>query len=228
MATIAAIAKEEVRIQEWLDYHFSIGFTRAIIVTNDWDWKKKDPSDKRITVRVLNGPKKQLQAYNDILRFDNKDWTAFIDIDEFIVVPEGLHTILRGTRPIALSWRMYAGIDSGGETLMERFRHWRWDHHIKVITPPGFQGHFLSPHNLNVPAYTLGGTKVTGAHTTAYSDRGWINHYYYQDLFHWGNKMKRGRVDVTAPHAQRTLAEYLTQSKLYDEVDQKITQGPQS
>jgi hypothetical protein len=216
MATIAAIAKDEVRIEEWLFYHFHIGFTRAIIYTNDWNWSTPDV---RVCINRLNGHKKQLVAYNEIVRFHLTDWTAFIDVDEYIVAPNGLDSILKGTRPIALNWRMYAGIESEGTTLIKKYRHWRWDHHVKIILPPHCNCHFLSPHNVNIPAYTPEGVPVNGAHSTAYSDTAWINHYYYQDLAHWANKMKRGRADVVRPEAQRTLAEYLTQSKLYDEVD---------
>lgn len=98
---ICAIAKnEEKYILEWISHHILIGFNAITIYDNDSDRdlsKLISPLTHNIKIEVIKWPSKegvspQLSAYNDYTsRFaDEIEYTAFIDLDEFIFLNENL------------------------------------------------------------------------------------------------------------------------------------------
>ena len=96
---ICAIAKNEDRyIEDWLKYHFELGFTHITIYDNNILERKGDlrrliDNSKKLTkkmkksveiVDVLSQVGIQIQAYQNYHDTHKFDWCAFIDIDEYI------------------------------------------------------------------------------------------------------------------------------------------------
>ena len=100
---ICAIAKNEDKyIEDWLIYHFNLGFTQIAIYDNNipdrkGDLKRQIKNSKKLTKEMKNkiiiidatGKQRyQREAYNDYYNNNEFDWCAFIDIDEFIVLTD--------------------------------------------------------------------------------------------------------------------------------------------
>ena len=96
---ICAIAKNEDRyIEDWLKYHFELGFTHITIYDNNILERKGDlrrliDNSKKLTkkmkknveiIDVLSQVGIQIQAYQNYHDTHKFDWCAFIDIDEYI------------------------------------------------------------------------------------------------------------------------------------------------
>lgn len=100
---ICCIAKCENRyLEEWVDYHLSLGFDRIFIYdNNDVSGERILPSvagNERVTIMDCRGKTSyQNVAYTEFYKRYGKeyDWIAYIDVDEFITFsPEsGLHGI---------------------------------------------------------------------------------------------------------------------------------------
>lgn len=103
LTAICCIAKCENRyLEEWVDYHLSLGFSRIFINDNNSnDGEQILPSvsnNDLVTIIDCRGKKAyQDTAYTEFYKKYGKDydWIAFIDLDEFITFTEGsgLHTI---------------------------------------------------------------------------------------------------------------------------------------
>ena len=81
---IVAVAKnEEKYLEEWLKYHFSLGFDNITIYDNGGNGDIK--SNDKLTVYDAPGDRIQLQAYqNELVSARYNEWILFIDIDEFL------------------------------------------------------------------------------------------------------------------------------------------------
>lgn len=83
---LCIIAKDEDHyIQEWIDYHFKLGFEKIVIYANDWIYENEN---ENVEVIQMNGEIKQSFSYNTFLQ-DFKEkfwWVAFYDADEFLVL----------------------------------------------------------------------------------------------------------------------------------------------
>jgi hypothetical protein len=109
---LCCIAKNEDHyIQEWIDYHFKLGFERIVIFANNWDYKN---DDERIKVIPTPGGNKQSESYNNFLRQYRKKfwWVAFFDVDEFLVLHkhkniEELLLEYDDVQAIAFNWLMF-------------------------------------------------------------------------------------------------------------------------
>ena len=127
---ICAIAKNEhLYINDWIRYHFSIGFNHIYLFDNDdpgalfiGDVISPEYRD-RVTIFNVRGIRKQWfqqECYNAFYQKYNKtfDWCAFVDIDEYVVVnawndvPEMLNDPVFNTcNSIKLHWHMYGDND---------------------------------------------------------------------------------------------------------------------
>lgn len=63
-ALIAIAKNEDLYVQEWIDYHFKLGFDDIIVYQNNWRCANPDP---RVRWLELDGDCKQLEAYNNAL-----------------------------------------------------------------------------------------------------------------------------------------------------------------
>ena len=90
---ILAIARDEEKyIDEWLEWHFNLGFDYIFILDNNPLGKELRIEDKRVTIIPYNGVEfevfnvDQCNAYNYALEYIKKldyDFISVIDIDEF-------------------------------------------------------------------------------------------------------------------------------------------------
>ena len=99
--TICAIAKnEEKYIEDWIKYHYELGFDSITIYDNNVPEKygeveklvynsKKLTDDMKSNTKIIDATGKsgfQIKAYNEHYKRGDFDWCAFIDIDEFITL----------------------------------------------------------------------------------------------------------------------------------------------
>lgn len=117
---ICCIAKnEELYINDWLEYHFNLGFDEVYIYDNNdekyiKDYIKKDLLSKVTIIDCHRKNQYQLSAYNDFFRnYSSKfDWVSVIDCDEFITldnfksIKEYLNT-LKNIDVVMLTWKVF-------------------------------------------------------------------------------------------------------------------------
>lgn len=138
---------EDLYIDEWLEYHFGLGFNHVYVYDNSPEGSLK-LSRTNVTVIHFPGSVKQVDAYNNFIECfaDFHDWCAFIDVDEFFVlhkhktIQEYIDDESQGLSTVGVNWMMYGSC--GQETyeprpVMERFAVPSQDHgenqHIKCI-----------------------------------------------------------------------------------------------
>lgn len=121
---ICAIAKNENDyINEWVDYHLSLGFDHIYLYDNNdsstpfvCDFIKQSSKVNILSVNDVHTEKLQIKCYDSFYEKykDTFDWCAFIDIDEFIVLP-GVNNIKKVLQKdiftkfnaVRLNWHMY-------------------------------------------------------------------------------------------------------------------------
>lgn len=229
--TICAVAKnEEIYIEEWVIHHLSIGFEKIYIYDNNEVFGKLttllEPYVLQQKVQVIDcsdiNPV-QLWAYNHFIETNknNVRWAAFIDIDEFIELENGLtiQDFIRSyehTQVIVLSW---LGYGANGEiwkqngNLKQRFPHpavieqvfARFSMHVKSICQLQHVKKFKNPH---IPAFFWKKHRISynsiGESVKAYSsypfmfpvyERAYIKHYFTKSYEEWFEKSNRGFAD---------------------------------
>lgn len=185
---ICAIAKNENDyINDWCKWHLELGFDKIYLFDNN------DPStefvgnfiDNKIKSNVVIIPVNhfkqfQKQAYNDFYKNFGVDfdWSAFIDIDEFIVINEKYKSIkdcldkFKKSEMIRLNWQIYG--DDGNlngdisipiyERIKNKLNH-KFNFHAKCILKGGFDNvDFTSVHyalvNNKMPIQSLSNGKI--------------------------------------------------------------------
>lgn len=123
---ICAIAKNENKyINDWVNYHLSIGFEHIYLFDNNsnkdtWVGKVLNQLDK-VTIFNINDIKKeglQLDCYNWFYNnySHNFNWVSFIDIDEFIFGITDINKFIAQKKfdtfeMIRLKWRLFGDDD---------------------------------------------------------------------------------------------------------------------
>lgn len=167
---ICCIAKNENHyLQEWVDYHLSIGFKHIYIYdNNDIEGERIEPlfaDYENVTIVDCRGKSRyQVPAYTEFYcQFGDKyDWIAFIDVDEFITFSEksGIRTIdeflhlFDGKKVdvIQLNWMLYGDNDLVCPD--------RWNVLERFVTPLDYDCHYLqgnAPENNMVKSIYKGG-----------------------------------------------------------------------
>ena len=164
---LVCIAKDEDDyLQEWLDWHFSLGFDEAFVYENNW--RSSVCKDcKRVHFIPFDGPVKQLEAYQHFMNVFSKDfdWAAFIDVDEFIMPRQDvcLRKWLVAKDPwpsVGLNWRLFgdsflSGKPQSTKSVLQRFHFGAktLNKHVKqIVNLEWFRllcapmPHFLTPH----------------------------------------------------------------------------------
>ena len=138
---VAVICKnEEDYIEEFVDYHLSLGFDKIIIGdNNDISGEMYQPilrdyiNAKQVRIVNLRGKNGQQKIfYNNIIRNEDYEWCAFIDADEFITFsPDSQFTNIRdflesneNIKAYKLNWRCYGDNDKvrmTDEDVIDRF-----------------------------------------------------------------------------------------------------------
>ena len=219
---ICAIAKNESPyLAEWAIYHKLIGFDDILV----YDHQSTD--DSRAVLQKLQSAgflryqpwdhpsdgNAQKRAYADgLLRNANKlDWICFIDLDEFVVIPEldDIHAFIQ-TIPdldaLAINWKLFG--TSGHERwtdglVIERFTmcgvHDSGNRAVKTLAKtdrlvqPNLHNHSFAE---GVVYQTINGDVIPpnmGKSATVSHDRIRINHYFTKSREVWDAKVARGR-----------------------------------
>ena len=211
---ICVIIKDEHQyLKEWLDYHFSLGFD-DIFLFEDYDSKShyeitKEYGDKvhlqSIGVIIKNEEEKQRlkrevgSAFQNALfnwfpiKYKGKfDWVLFNDIDEFLILKQPLHDLLKEyeDRPaILLSWKYYGAsghITKPEGKVMDNFTK---------QSPTSFDFHWQLKSFANLNKYTKWEKcihKIEGGvyPLTQFGDhKAWLNHYFTKSWEEWKEKL---------------------------------------
>lgn len=140
---IVCIARDEDHyIDEWLLYHFKLGFSDAWVYQNKWRYSGPLKDDSRVHLVEFDGEQgvaagTQDKAYNHFIRLANAghagpvDFAAFFDVDEFMCLKPGLTldaflSRFSDVSGVALNWKLFgdsglaAPVD-GDYSLVKRF-----------------------------------------------------------------------------------------------------------
>jgi len=232
---IVAIARdEEAFLDEWLIYHREIlKFTRFIIY-DDGPRQSLErfllPHAEYVTVipwyerhRSLNGRNRQTKAYVDsLLRMrSGTDWVLYLDIDEFLVLPENadiaqfLQRFVMASA-VSFNWRIFgncgffenpAGLVTAS-LIRRRAKPYRLH---KTISRPEAIKEIRSSHSCELKE----GAIWMDTNGFIFQDRlyegidsiAWINHYRCRSFFNWMQRVHRGDVvsDGLATAGQTTF-----------------------
>ncbi len=94
--SLCTVVKDEaIYLDEWTDYHLSLGFSDIIIYDNSEDnnlrqlRQNRRLGDERIEIVRWTGDAQQLSAFTDCAercRGRQRRWAAFFDVDEFLIL----------------------------------------------------------------------------------------------------------------------------------------------
>ena len=200
LSVCAIIKNEAPYMEEWLDYHLSVGVKRFYIYDNgstDNLTEILEPyiSKGLVVYKYYPGAAKQMSAYNDCIKVskDKTEWLAVIDADEFIMpikknsIPEFLKEF-KDCPGVGINWICY---DSNGYKnkpeggVLENYTRVHYDeqfstnHHIKSVVRPAMVDKYITPYYAQ---YTEGknavdenGNEIKGCvyrdvHPKAYTD----------------------------------------------------------
>ena len=215
-AVICVIVKhEEPYIEEWLDYHFKLGFDNVYIYDNG-DICTLKPLEKqyqdKVTVIHFPGRCQQIRCYYAFaLNYCYEHtWVAFIDVDEFIVlrkhntIKELLHERCQ-TGALVLNWILFGS--NGHDTytphpVLERFtKRQKGVHELtKWIVRINHLDIMVTPHFgklLYGKAYDTNGVEATESiHAQGTEDVAAVYHYFTKSKEEFYQKCERGRADI--------------------------------
>lgn len=186
---ICSIAKyENDYIQEWVDYHLNIGFSKIYIHdNNEIDGEKisdvladEKYREKVIIIDVRGQKYVQKKVYNDFYYNYDFDWCAFIDIDEFITFSKtskytNISAFLAARsqyEAVHLNWKCYGdngNIKKSNRSIFNRFP--------KPIKPLSFGYTYKFPENNHIKSIIKKGLQID-----------WINDDKWESSPHtpWG------------------------------------------
>ena len=205
---ICAIIKDEQRyLEEWLQYHFKLGFDEIYLYEDLESTSHKEICDKYENVfldKIENhfqtdriNIRRQRELYELFIEKykDSFDWVAFIDIDEFIMTENNLDlkTILKeynDVKGLYLFWKMYNANDliEPNETysVLENYTNWFKTTDIDLNMVKSMYNFNQMPE-LETHHRVKDGIKTdrtTNLEEPTY-DKIWINHYYTKSWAEW-------------------------------------------
>ena len=204
VAIIAIAKNENLYINEWIDYHFNLGFDNIIVCDNDDELILKDIiKDDRVIIEDYTGIYGvQQMAYQESFRKykEQYDWILLIDIDEFLVldkhkdVKEFLSSFDDKVDCIKLCWKHFTDneeldVVDGNYNVFDRFKtvvETKWDGMVKQFVKTSsinddmikhLHQHDILSHGLNF-VDSLGNKCHSGKmlREVVYGNA-WINHY---------------------------------------------------
>ena len=213
----AAAKDEDPYIDEWMDYHFKLGFEKIVIFRNDWFYENHDP---RVEVFMANGNNIQNHVYGEFLTKWRKKfwWVAFIDLDEFIVLHKhkNMEEFLLeydDVQALAINWALFGSnghkkVVNNNYNVLTRFtrRGTEEDHTlmkargtIKTLVRYTNRTRGMGVHNCFGITHTLKREEIFEKPNTPTID--WeiaqVNHYWIKSLEEAEKKMNRGRATTT-------------------------------
>jgi hypothetical protein len=235
---ICAIAKNESPyLAEWAVYHRMIGFDRILVYNNE----STDDSEAVLAQLSAAGVLEycnwsvpanahiQRLAYRDGLKRLRRsvEWIAFIDIDEFVVIPnlDDIHVFLQRFQTesaIAINWKMFGTshkqVAEPG-LVMERFLSCaRRSHRVNRAVKTLAKCSALVDPNLHNHEFAEGVVYRTVTGEAVPPKRGRIlgepshdviriNHYFTKSREEWDRKVARGRATKPAGHPDKFRTE---------------------
>lgn len=216
---LVCIAKNEDKyLNEWLDYHFKLGFDDIYVFENNWEFVptvNKGEYIERLCVVKVVGEVMQLPVYNYFIeqKRNDYDWVAFFDVDEFLVLKKHRKVNDWLSDPkyadynsISVNWFMFG---DGGQKktyddydVINRFLYRQKDvnRHTKVIinlkkAPADIK--MTNPHCSNYSSRDTNGKEFSGPfNPDGPTDVVQLNHYFTKTLEEFEEKINRGRADV--------------------------------
>ena len=214
--------KEDAYIDEWVDYHLAIVFTKIYIYDNseNFDLEKWGNQRFRDNVRVKHfpGKVKQLPANMDCAKLaekNGKTWAAFFDIDEFLLLKKhsNINNFLIEHGPhkgaIGINWVL---VGTSNATKYEpkpvtlRFQQVfpQGNMHINTIARVKGLKRFMTPHNVlfvdkNATTIDTNGAIIEGpSNRNLATDIAVLYHYHYKSREEYISKRERGRADINS------------------------------
>jgi hypothetical protein len=217
VALVCIAKNEENYIQEWIDYNLKLGFDDIFVYQNNWRY---NINSKNVHTIEFDGDCMQEAAYNHFIKsnYDNYDWVAFFDVDEFLVLKK--HDNIKkfienysNYNAIGINWVLFGdnGLDfNGSYSLLPRFtkRQIGVNEHIKSIVKLKNNFYQSVHHPVDVeivsPNYQLffGPFNPNGSDDVAQ-----LNHYFCKTKSEWDNKRSRGRADLPIEHENHIRSE---------------------
>lgn len=200
-------------LDEWIDYHLSIGFEHIII----YDHLSKIPVQSKwdnVTVYRLERPSlfEPEFIHNFTLQNHKSFWMAHFDVDEFIVLFESrnVNEFLQNYEnhgAIGLCWSMFGSsgyIDKPKGLVKDNYLWRRPDENpewIKSIINTQFCTRINDPHHgvYSVPAVNDNFELITGARASSPRKYAKLNHYFTRSLEEYKRKIERGTGNVNTP-----------------------------
>lgn len=250
-AFLCAITKNEgIDLAEWILFHLSIGFEKIIVYDNNSTDKTKDYVDACKYYGAVEYvhwpfPHGQLTAYADCLKRFSKDcdWMAFLDIDEFLVLPQHklIPDFLNEISPyqaIAINWRIFGSnneivisqnlvVDTFFRRAIDSFSANR---HIKSIVRPKYVDKVINPHYFKLKRISWRSLTRFKYHSPAGEVIEWlkpgktitpgeanlarINHYFTKSREHYEKKIERGNADKK--DIRKDVFEFNDKNEVYD------------
>lgn len=238
---LCAIAKDEDTIlREWVAYHLLIGFEKIIIYDNEsrnpvCDILEDFMTAGRVETYTIQGPQRQLTAYNHCLREHGPRFRhlAFFDLDEFLFLgAESDARLLVGdfAHYGALCLNM-CNFSSGGRLgrpegpateafcdLLEVYTCTKWILRPELVDLPISPHHFAfkkpdpaTGEGLPVAVNTRGEPAVGGFVPPA-DERARINHYCWRSQQDYEERLLRG--DAVFAENPRSLDGFYAQARL--------------
>jgi hypothetical protein len=215
VALVCIAKNEDDYIDEWINYHIKLGFSKIIIYQNDWRYFGQFKDSNLIELIEYDGELKQISAYNHFIEqyYKDYDWAAFIDVDEFIVLKQdndisGFLEKYNDYSSLGLNWNMFGsnGLKFDGEySVLKRFLkcHQILIEEIKCLINFNKSGKTLefglnNPHNISKINTTINVEKTNyingplNKNNLNNREIAYINHYYTKTKEEWDKKIARG------------------------------------
>ena len=228
-------------LKHWLEYHLSIGATHIYLYDNESIDLVEPFDDNRITLKRWEGAHAQTAIYQDALQIIKNEglyeWVAFIDDDEYIIIPDyTLPEFLYCCVPpfaagVTLSWKNFgsSGIEetlSDGD-VFKSFSYClsktdQFNYFVKTISRVNqiftvFNPHFCLYNGNSLPVSTDWKIKAIGERSNeVFYDKAWVNHYFTRTKEDFAVKINRGTGDKTEKN-------YYTWEK-FDSINKRCTE----
>ena len=231
IALVTLAYKEELYIQEWIDYNLKLGYDDIFIFKNNWDWVGPEPND-RVHVLDYNGETYmseeplwvrniQAKCFTDFGRnyYNEYEWAAFFDIDEFLVLKK--HNDVKdfikdydNHECVIINWAMFGDnnietFDESYTSQLNRFTKRKRELHtqFKSIckTSPNLEHQI---HWSNGPWVDTHFRVGNGPFNYYASDEiAQLNHYYIRTFPEFLTKREKGAVDTKTLKPMETFVE---------------------
>lgn len=231
IALCLIIKDENDYLDEWINYHLSIGIDYFFIYDNNSKIPIKiDEKIGKVIVWNHNDIGTQMVAYLNCCKNNkNFDYIGFLDTDEFYVSKtmnikkdfEQLKNEFGDFDGIGLYWRMYGKPNPYLEKRINvsEYINYHYNNHIKSFFNPNKVTGLPNPHFafLNGKYIDENGNKIIGAIGNHTSKNIWIKHTWTRSISEYKEKLQRGSGDkVIRNYTMNNFYEYNDKCTLND------------